>query len=203
MSCNYCFKKHSGLRCSQCKITYYCDANCQKADWLSHKINCTKTKINSLKSIVLVSGTTTNLIKISEDDFKQFNDCQVPKMLGFHVMYKRWARNNVKPLREIALFLMIDPKTGLADPEWNMECGVVAFALKHSDITEQLFWDIYSYIFHLMDFYSNPKYCYADIHLLKLNNKAFSLYQTQEHNIQKKYENDKLIQMDFLILNEI
>ena len=74
---------------------------------------------------------------------------------------------------------------------------------EHGNITEQLFWDTYSYIFHLMDFYSHPKYLYADINDLKLNKSAFSVYQREEHNIQKMYEKDKLINMDLLISNEI
>ena len=28
------------LRCSRCKITTYCSADCQKSDWGSHKLNC-------------------------------------------------------------------------------------------------------------------------------------------------------------------
>lgn len=27
-------------KCSRCKITYYCNQNCQKSDWSKHKINC-------------------------------------------------------------------------------------------------------------------------------------------------------------------
>lgn len=28
------------LRCSRCKVINYCDATCQKADWISHKLYC-------------------------------------------------------------------------------------------------------------------------------------------------------------------
>ena len=51
-------------------------------------------------------------------------------MLGFDIKYKRWAKNFTKPDREIALFLMIDPISGFADAEWQIECGIVAFFLR-------------------------------------------------------------------------
>ena len=73
-----------------------------------HKINCNKNKLNSSKSIVVFSGTITNLVEICEIEFNKFTDCQVSKMLRYHIMYKRLAKNNIKPLREIALFLMIE-----------------------------------------------------------------------------------------------
>lgn len=40
--CAFCKKytKNKMLRCSRCKINYYCDQNCQKSDWNKHKIRC-------------------------------------------------------------------------------------------------------------------------------------------------------------------
>jgi hypothetical protein len=34
--------KHADKRCSQCKTTFYCSVECQKADWQFHKLTCKK-----------------------------------------------------------------------------------------------------------------------------------------------------------------
>lgn len=45
-SCGFC-KKHLAKRrmCSRCKKTGYCDAECQKSDWKTHKIVCTEREV--------------------------------------------------------------------------------------------------------------------------------------------------------------
>ena len=46
--CSSCGKTHDGprmLRCSRCLSAYYCDVNCQRKDWLSHKKMCVKKKL--------------------------------------------------------------------------------------------------------------------------------------------------------------
>ncbi|KAK8806600.1 hypothetical protein WA588_003164 [Blastocystis sp. NMH] len=42
-ACAYCFKRTKLLRCSKCQKTKYCSRECQKKDWLNHKIVCCKT----------------------------------------------------------------------------------------------------------------------------------------------------------------
>lgn len=40
-NCHFCLKPAtSNLRCSRCKNAYYCNQNCQKADWKTHKTYC-------------------------------------------------------------------------------------------------------------------------------------------------------------------
>ena len=40
--CVYCTKRHQTniMTCGACKMTRYCDAECQKADWKNHKEHC-------------------------------------------------------------------------------------------------------------------------------------------------------------------
>ena len=39
--CHNCFKTHSKIMmCSKCKMSGYCSSECQRADWVSHKITC-------------------------------------------------------------------------------------------------------------------------------------------------------------------
>lgn len=39
--CGNCQKSgESLLRCSRCKSTYYCDVQCQRSDWKTHKKTC-------------------------------------------------------------------------------------------------------------------------------------------------------------------
>ena len=41
--CSACNKWKQNLkRCTSCKKVYYCDGECQKKDWLVHKISCNK-----------------------------------------------------------------------------------------------------------------------------------------------------------------
>lgn len=39
--CNACKKEDTELlRCGKCKQSYYCNIDCQKQDWATHRINC-------------------------------------------------------------------------------------------------------------------------------------------------------------------
>ena len=51
-SCNTCqAHKDELLRCTRCKDVYYCNVDCQKQDWPSHKLKCSKSssKIQTVK----------------------------------------------------------------------------------------------------------------------------------------------------------
>ncbi|CAL1713518.1 unnamed protein product [Somion occarium] len=45
MSCNVC-SKNGTFTCSVCKITRYCSHECQRADWMNHKIECKENLVN-------------------------------------------------------------------------------------------------------------------------------------------------------------
>ncbi|XP_048392247.1 N-lysine methyltransferase SMYD2-A isoform X1 [Stegostoma tigrinum] len=39
--CELCFARKEGLaKCGRCKLAFYCDVTCQKADWPMHKLEC-------------------------------------------------------------------------------------------------------------------------------------------------------------------
>ncbi|KNG50777.1 ankyrin repeat and mynd domain-containing protein [Stemphylium lycopersici] len=38
--CTTCSGQPARRRCSRCKAAYYCDRNCQKSDWKSHRNVC-------------------------------------------------------------------------------------------------------------------------------------------------------------------
>jgi SET and MYND domain-containing protein len=43
--CHHCFvEKPKLLRCSKCKLVYYCSSECQKASWSLHKYECENTQ---------------------------------------------------------------------------------------------------------------------------------------------------------------
>eukprot|EP00931_Biecheleriopsis_adriatica_P116468 TRINITY_DN92108_c0_g1_i1.p1 TRINITY_DN92108_c0_g1~~TRINITY_DN92108_c0_g1_i1.p1 ORF type:complete len:460 (-),score=89.25 TRINITY_DN92108_c0_g1_i1:70-1413(-) len=54
MSCAQCSKPAAPLRCGQCRSTWYCNRECQRKHWPSHKIGC-KTQALTLAATVLAS----------------------------------------------------------------------------------------------------------------------------------------------------
>lgn len=62
LACRFCFKNDGEmLECSRCKWTYYCSAICQKADWVNHKPNCKKAKLDPYKdSDIVLQGVSGN-----------------------------------------------------------------------------------------------------------------------------------------------
>jgi hypothetical protein len=48
---SYCLKTNATKCCSKCKIVYYCSKNCQKKDWLIHKLVCYPNLSDRLKGM--------------------------------------------------------------------------------------------------------------------------------------------------------
>ena len=40
LACTTCSGQPARRRCSRCKAAYYCDRNCQKSDWKTHRTLC-------------------------------------------------------------------------------------------------------------------------------------------------------------------
>ena len=214
-SCATCNKDNCTLRCSACKCVYYCSANCQKSDWSKHKPECqkqqkdlkpekvqTKVVVDEGKSdepkeirqvtVVVAEGTTANEVKMPETELgldKGWKLCKFPTMFGVSLMYKRLSYLKQKPSHEMSIFLLVEPKSGLADYEFQMQVGRMAFAKTDlSDFTTSLYWDVYSYAYHLMDFYGDEDFNYEQFKKRKLIPESFRRYQAQEHGIQEQYQ---------------
>ena len=83
---------------------------------------------------------------------------------------------------------MVDPVSGLAAPKWQHQVGIVLFAMiDKTDFTVDLWWDVYSYIYHLMDYYGDESFNYSRFKTKNLIPSAFRKYQAQEHQIQQNF----------------
>ena len=49
--CGFCASE-AKVKCANCKSTYYCDRNCQKRDWKTHKKSCNVQKIQEITKLV-------------------------------------------------------------------------------------------------------------------------------------------------------
>lgn len=57
--CQHCGKRGHLPRCGRCKMVRYCGAECQRADWSTHKPHCVRDKLPEMKPQMeqfLVSG---------------------------------------------------------------------------------------------------------------------------------------------------
>ncbi|KAF9477095.1 hypothetical protein BDN70DRAFT_995202 [Pholiota conissans] len=55
------------MRCSKCKVSYYCSKECQKEHWPLHKLCCVNTKFSTPKLIssIMANGTLHTFIQMS------------------------------------------------------------------------------------------------------------------------------------------
>ncbi|RNA30194.1 ectomycorrhiza-upregulated zf-MYND domain-containing [Brachionus plicatilis] len=185
--CKACAQENARFRCGNCKSIWYCSKECQKTDWKNHKPNC-NYDAEKLISIVVVNGDEVfdqKVPKFEVDPTNGWIPCVITEMIGIPVMVKRWAPYTKQPHRELGIFYMVDPVSGLAGTEWQMGCGVIAFAqMNKTDFPVQLFWDLYSYIYTLMDYYGDENFDYEKFKKNQLNYKSFREYQIEEHKLQ-------------------
>lgn len=87
--CITCGKSEKVNRCTRCKGAWYCDSNCQKADWPCHKILCAKyAKLN--KSEPIENGYRAFLFRA---------DSPEPELLLLPVTWK--GHRDVDPVRSL------------------------------------------------------------------------------------------------------
>ncbi|KAJ7713818.1 hypothetical protein B0H16DRAFT_1619956 [Mycena metata] len=68
MVCSSCSKRSGSMRCSRCKITFYCNRECQAAHWSTHKNHCKKVQMSPQKlQLHFTAGPTVPPITFHED----------------------------------------------------------------------------------------------------------------------------------------
>ena len=194
-SCNSCGQADSTKRCGACRKVYYCSEKCQKNDWKSHKPNCVNREEKTIQ-VCLVDGdqVTENKISIKENELADrtiWHVCIVPGMLGVPLVVKRVGPSTQVFNREIAVFMMVDPVTGLAPSPWmsggHQKLGRLLFAFSDGkSLSSSLFWSVYSYIYDLMDYYSDGREDYVQNN--KLNPREFNKYREAEKRMQADYQ---------------
>jgi hypothetical protein len=110
--------------------------------------------------IVIANGEKAELDEILADDLnnKDWERCLVPEMLGVPLKVKRFRHRypNENISRDLGIFLMVDPITGLADNKWQAECGKIGFARTDGqDFEYELYYELFDYIYTLMDHYGD------------------------------------------------
>jgi hypothetical protein len=192
--CNTCGQADSSKRCGACRKVYYCSETCQKNDWKSHKPNC----LNEEKTIqaCLVDGDQVieQQIAIKGNELTDrtiWHICRVPTMLGVPLVVKRLGPSTNIQDREIAVFMMVDPVTGFAPLPWqsgaHQKLGRLLFAFADGrPLSFNMVWSVYSYIYDLMDLYSDGKEDYVQRN--KLNPSAFNKYKKEEERMQANYQ---------------
>lgn len=160
-NCAKCSRENASFRCGACRQANYCSRECQSGHWAEHKPTC---RSHQTVQVVVVDGAITRDQRMSrvEMDRLSWEECPVPKMLGVGLKVARLRPSGERHSREVGIFMMVDPKDGLAPSRWQIgplqpSLGTLVFARTDcTDFTCELFWRLYDYIYGtLMDLYSD------------------------------------------------
>lgn len=162
-TCAYC-SQEATFYCGLCKETWYCGREHQVADWKSHKSNCQLEKSTPTghvrRTVVVLNGREASEEQLDVPaDWSGWEQCPAPTLIGVPLMVKAIRPYpGQMPQSQMAVFMMIDPATGFAPPHWQLgpHCnkGMIGFARRDgSPFTTDDFYDLYDYIFSLMDIY--------------------------------------------------
>ena len=140
MNCDNCDKENPSFRCSRCKESRYCSSECQRAHWKAHKLECQVLQNNNNNNpvncekptpgskstrdtiqVVVVQGDQVESRTFSKSEYEApgWEVCKVPTMCGVPLKVKRLYMTD-RHARDLAIFLMVDPVTGLADSKWQL-----------------------------------------------------------------------------------
>eukprot|EP01084_Bolivina_argentea_P166278 288716_1 len=97
--CGQCNKIGATKRCSRCKKLYYCDQECQRANWKLHKLNCAKAITASASATVNNNPYTFICQKETnkhETDKKQNTQSDIDK----HIFTNKHTNNHCNSIQK-------------------------------------------------------------------------------------------------------
>lgn len=133
--------------------------------------------------MVFVNGEKVHTDRIDPEELNnslEWEPCIVPERLGVPLKVKRYRHRfpDERIHRDVGIFMMVRPEDGLADMKWQRECGLLGFARSDGkDFTPSLFWQLYDYIYTLMDYYGDTNG--ASVAISRMNSKDFVDYSAQ------------------------
>jgi len=178
-SCSYCGnppEPETALqRCGGCKFESYCSTECQRRDWLSgHKQQCKLISLQK-KAEATAAGCTSDTVKgvrltctkesggFWEVDIPSNHSMfdgpllEVPAILGVPLVIHRVGTqsNNRADLDcQIATFLNITYRDGMAPPEWQSHVGSCLVARKDKKpLSSQHLEAVWMYIDRILDYF--------------------------------------------------
>ena len=123
--CNWCSKTGSDLqRCAACKTVWYCNVQCQKKAWKSHKKVCNKTKPETAPSGTGESSTlkACNFCGKTQVQLQRCAACQEVRYCGTQCQRRDWRSH-----RENCTIIRVYPQTVHSLAEENYITGNVTF----------------------------------------------------------------------------
>lgn len=133
--------------------------------------------------MVFVNGEKVHTDRIDPEELinnPEWEPCIVPERLGVPLKVKRYRHRlpDERIHRDVGLFMMVRPEDGLADMKWQQECGLLGFARSDGkDFTASLFWQLFDYIYTLMDYYGDTNG--ASLAIRRMHPKNFADYSAQ------------------------
>ncbi|KAJ7754492.1 hypothetical protein B0H16DRAFT_1542561 [Mycena metata] len=177
IQCAKCAKtddEQSFKRCSKCQIATYCSQDCQKADWKSHKTLCSSPAPEGIvRGIVIPCDSEIRRYGIFDEvDLDATHPihtqgivCPVSAKVGLPIVIYRHLREDPLSMsrepgldNQKATFLMIDPESGFAPPEWQACVGSVTVMRKDGKpLTRESIETIWMYHDHLLDLFGDDR----------------------------------------------
>src|SRR5213080_2328666 len=108
--CSNCQKPYAKLRCGKCKLSYYCDKECQKENWKVHKNVCQDLKEHEEQKDDIVK----NFVTQNQELYK--NALMMSKFLGNHSRFVVFTKNKPEQ-KDICYMTEADIRKSITPPE--------------------------------------------------------------------------------------
>ncbi|KAI0702302.1 hypothetical protein BC835DRAFT_1411127 [Cytidiella melzeri] len=180
-------------RCSRCKLTFYCGADCQNTAWKTHKRVCKAPPActlkltepgSAVKATRLLGGhnrpfyPVATIVPASHPVWTTGAISPLSQIVGLPLLIHREleevpvnVRNDADKDNQAVTYLMIDPETGYAPPRWQKNIGPVTIVrADHKPLTPVAFEMIWMFCDRVLDrFGDGPEF-------------AMRLYKKEEFN---------------------